>query len=48
MDYLQDLQILINFFYRIGLKNDANQLNSGTFNSNGRKISSIKIKYGRL
>tara|TARA_B100000963_G_scaffold151664_1_gene132141 strand:+ start:4786 stop:9453 length:4668 start_codon:yes stop_codon:yes gene_type:complete len=35
-------------FYRIGLKNDANQLNSGTFNSNGRKISSIKIKYGRL
>ena len=36
------------FFYRIGLKNDANQLNSGTFNSNGRKISSIKIKYGRL
>ena len=33
---------------RIGLKNDANQLNSGTFNSNGRKISSIKIKYGRL
>ena len=32
-------------YYRLGIKNDSNQLSSSTYNSNNNSIESISVQY---